>query len=247
MRFFVSKNLNTGQTVQLPDDVYHHWCKVLRAGIGDTATLFNGQGGEYLATLTHIDKKSAAVTLGTFNPINRALPYRITLAQAISKGERMDYTVQKCCELGVSVIQPIISQRSERLRYERDQKKLTHWQHIANSACEQCGLNIIPQILPPITLTEYLTVCRDELKIVLALSDKTHRYQYTTALPKTITILVGAEGGLSDDEIDLCHQHGFLSWTLGERILRTETAGVVAMASLQTLHTLQNSLPQQVI
>lgn len=247
MRFFVSNTLSTGQTMQLPDDVFHHWCKVLRASLGDTAYLFNGQGGEYLATLTHIDKKSATVTLGAFNPINRTLPYQVTLAQAISKGERMDYTIQKCCELGVSIIQPIISERSERLRYERDQKKLTHWQHIANSACEQCGLNIIPQVLSPLSLSEYLTKCQDELKIVLALSDKKHRYHPDTLSAKTISVLVGAEGGLSDDEIDLCHQRGFLSWTLGERVLRTETAGVVAMASLQMLHTLQNSLPQQVI
>lgn len=235
MRFFVDMPLAVHDTITLPDDVYHHWTKVLRANIGDTATLFNGQGGEYTATLTRIDKKSAHVRIDDFNPANRTLPYRVTLIQAMSKGERMDYTIQKACELGVSAIQLITTERSERLRYERDNKKLIHWQKIAVSACEQCGLNIIPAILPPVTLSSYLASCTDELKIVMSLSDDTHCYTPKTPLPSTIGILVGSEGGLSDDEIDACHKHGFLSWTIGERILRTETAGVVALAGLQVV------------
>lgn len=235
MRFFVDMPLAVHDTIILPDDVYHHWTKVLRADIGDTATLFNGQGGEYIATLNHIDKKSASVHIDEFNPSNHALSYRVTLIQAMSKGERMDYTVQKACEMGVSAIQLITTERSERLRYERDHKKLIHWQKIAISACEQCGLNIIPTILPPITLTDALGICTDELKIVMSLSDDTHRYIPKTPLPSTISILVGAEGGLSDDEIEMCHKHGFLSWTIGERVLRTETAGVVALAGLQVM------------
>lgn len=234
MRFFVDMPLACHDTITLPDDVYHHWIKVLRANIGDTATLFNGQGGEYTATLTHIDKKSAHVHIDEFNPINRTLPYRVTLIQAMSKGERMDYTVQKACELGVSAIQFITTERSERLRYERDNKKLIHWQKIAISACEQCGLNIVPAVLAPIALSDALHTCTDELKIVMSLPSH-HRYTPTAPLPPTISLLVGSEGGLSDDELDLCHQHGFLSWTIGERILRTETAGVAGLAGLQVI------------
>lgn len=235
MRFFVDMPLSTDETLTLPDDVHHHWCKVLRANVGDVATLFNGQGGEYTATLIDIHKKHACVKIGGFSPINRSPAHKITLLQAISKGERMDYTIQKACELGVSAIQLITTERSERLRYERDQKKLEHWQKIAISACEQCGLNLIPCILSPITLSECVANCQDELKILMSLSDDRHRFNPKTTLPPTISLLVGAEGGLSDDEIALCHEHGFLAWTIGERVLRTETAGVVGLAGLHVI------------
>ncbi len=238
MRFFVDCPLTVGQEIILPDGVYHHWTKVLRAAVGDVATLFNGQGGEYTATLTHINKKHAHAHITDFSPQNRTNTYHITLAQAISKGERMDYTIQKACELGANAIQLITTERSERLRYERDNKKLTHWQGVAVSACEQCGLNIVPKILPPISLDEYVAQCQDDLKLVMALSSDTHAYTPKTPLPLCIAILVGSEGGLSAAEIDIAHQHGFLSWTLGQRVLRTETAGVVAMSALMVLHEL---------
>lgn len=239
MRFFVENELSVGTHFVLPDDVYHHWCKVLRATMGDVATLFNGQGGEYTAKLTDITKQSATVFIDKFNPINRTPPYKITLIQAISKGERMDYTIQKAVELGVSAIQLIITERSERLRYERDYKKLHHWQKIAISACEQCGMNLVPKILPPIVLSEFLPTCHDELKIVMSLPHDDHAF-YPSMLPATISLLVGAEGGLSDDEIALCHHHGFVSWAIGERILRTETAGVVGMAGLAVINAMQS-------
>lgn len=235
MRFFVNIPLGVGDDIELPDDVAHHWCKVLRATVGDVATLFNGQGGEYTATLTNVDKKHARVHITAFDPINRTLPYQVTLLQAMSKGERMDYTIQKACELGVSAIQLIVSERSERLRYERDNKKIEHWQKVAISACEQCGMNIVPKILPPVALSDYTNICQDELKIVMSLSDENHRFIPTLPLPATISVLVGAEGGLSADELNECHQRGFLSWTVGERVLRTETAGVVALAGLQVM------------
>ncbi|WP_066803882.1 16S rRNA (uracil(1498)-N(3))-methyltransferase [Moraxella oblonga] len=237
MRFFVEMPLNVGDEVILPDDVYHHWVKVLRANVGDVATLFNGQGGEYTTTLISMDKKGAFVQVNDFDPTNRTLPYRVTLYQAISKGDRMDYTIQKATELGVHQIQLITSERSDRLRYERDNKKLAHWQKIAISACEQCGLNIIPTILPPMSLADGVATCQDNLKIIMNLSDEHHRFDPSRldALPTTIALLVGAEGGLSDDEIALCHRHGFLSWTIGERVLRTETAGVAGLVGLQVL------------
>lgn len=236
-RFFIDIPLSINNTIVLSDEIYHHWIKVLRANINDTAVLFNGQGGEYTAQLIDINKKQATVMINSFYPINRTLPYKVTLAQAISKADHMDYTVQKSCELGVHSIQLISTERSERLRYERDAKKLIHWQKIAISACEQCGLNIIPKILPPIALSDYLTICQDTLKIIMSLPNKDchHFTPNTIPLPTTISLLVGAEGGLSDNEIRLCHLHGFLSWTIGERILRTETASVAALASLQVL------------
>lgn len=238
MRFFIKDDLNINKDLILSDDIYHHWIKVLRANIGDKAILFNGQGGEYGATITNIHKKSATVFIDNFNPINRTSPYQMTLIQAISKGERMDYTIQKATELGVSTIQLIVTERSERLRYERDSKKLTHWEKISVSACEQCGMNIIPKIMPPITLHECLSACTDDLKIVMSLPHDGYTFIPQNPLPSTISLLVGAEGGLSDDELVLCHKHGFISWAIGERILRTETAGVVGLAALQALGTL---------
>lgn len=235
MRFFVDFPLKTGEILTLPDTVYHHWVKVLRAKIDDDAILFNGQGGEFHATLIHIDKKTAKVQIGQFYTNNRTPNHKITLAQAMSKGERMDYTVQKACEMGVSTIIPIISEHSERLRYERDNKKLIHWQNIAVSACEQCGMNIIPKIMPPITLAEFIQNCQDELKLMMALPADNATFYPKMPLPDNISLLVGPEGGFSADEIALAHQYGFLSWAIGERVLRTETAGVVAMAGLAVL------------
>lgn len=240
MRFFTNHPLSVGATLTVDDDVYHHWCKVLRAKVGDATTLFNGQGGEYRAVLTTITKKDAQVLIKDFDPINRTPPYQTTLIQAISKGERMDYTIQKATEMGVSTIALVTTEHSERLRYERDHKKLAHWQKIAISACEQCGLNLIPKILPPVALGELLPTCTDELKIVMSLpcDDKTFTLHNGQKLPSTISLLVGSEGGLSDDEIALCHQHGFLSWSIGERVLRTETAGVAGLAGLQVMYAL---------
>lgn len=250
MRFFIDNELTLNANLVLSDDVYHHWVKVLRANVGDSAVLFNGKGGEYTATLTDINKKSATVHIDSHDPTNRTPPYAVTLVQAISKGERMDYTIQKACELGVSAIQLITTERSDRLRYERDNKKLTHWQKVAISACEQCGLNIIPQILPPVALHDYLASCHgldDTLKIIMSLpihdDNGTPHKAFTPhaiALPPTISLIVGAEGGLSDDEIKLCHEHGFLVWAIGERVLRTETAGAAGLAGLAVIHQMNS-------
>lgn len=235
MRFFVNAVLSTDNSLTLPDTVYHHWVKVLRAKIGDKAVLFNGQGGEFTATLTQINKKTAEVMIGEFCSNNRTPHQKITLAQAISKGERMDYTIQKACEMGVSCVYPIISERSERLRYERDTKKLTHWQNVAISACEQCGLNIIPKIRSPVTFDEFIQHCQDDLKLIMTLPSNHTAFHPKLPLPQKISIVVGPEGGFCTDELNLAQQNGFLAWAIGERVLRTETAGIVAMAGLFVL------------
>ncbi|OOR87647.1 16S rRNA (uracil(1498)-N(3))-methyltransferase [Moraxella caviae] len=232
-RFFVDLPLATSQTITLPDVVYRHWCKVLRAKIGDTAVLFNGKGGEFSATLSAIDKTSASVEIGAHHSDNRTPPHMVTLGQVMSKGDRMDYAIQKATELGVHRIQLLTSERCEmRLKYERDQKKLTHWQNIAIAACEQCGLNIVPEILPPMDVREWVGVA-DGLKIVMAVTDG--KSALPTPLPERISLLIGAEGGLSADEIHLACEHGFIPWTIGERVLRTETATVVGLSALQVL------------
>ncbi|MGE8549366.1 MAG: 16S rRNA (uracil(1498)-N(3))-methyltransferase, partial [Acinetobacter calcoaceticus] len=169
-RFFIETELAVGSTIQLTETVFHHWVRVLRAQLQEQATLFNGQGGEYLATLTEINKKNAFVTIESFNPTNRSAPFKAVLGQVMSKGDRMDYAIQKATELGVSQIQLLTSDRCEmRLKYDRDQKKLDHWQAVAIAACEQCGLNLVPEVLAPISLSEWLSSSElPQSKFVLA-------------------------------------------------------------------------------
>lgn len=235
-RFFIEADLNVDTTVELNETVFHHWIKVLRAKVGETAILFNGQGGEYEVTLTEVTKKSASVLVNTFNPDNRTPPFKALIGQVMSKGDRMDYAIQKSTELGAHAFQLLTSERCEmRLKYDRDQKKIDHWQGIAVAACEQCGLNQVPQILAPLTLEDWLKQCNADLKLVMALTDG--KVNFPSPLPENIAILIGPEGGLSTAEIELAHQHGFISWTIGERVLRTETAPVVALSILNILNT----------
>ena len=232
-RFYADINLTVNQQVTLPDTVFHHWVRVLRAQLGAQATLFNSQGGEFEVTLHDIQKKSATVQVNSFNPDNRTPSYQVTLGQVMSKGDRMDYAIQKATELGVSRIQLLVSERCEmRLKYERDQKKIEHWQQVAIAACEQCGMNIVPQILQPLSLEEWLaqTSTIDATKLVLAPAKQ--NITFASPFPSAFYLLIGPEGGLSEAEIQLSNQQGFKSWTLGKRILRTETAPVVALSAL---------------
>lgn len=239
-RFYTPLALEINQTIHLPDTVFHHWCKVLRARLDEQAILFNGQGGEYLVELCNIEKKYAQVQVLSFNENNRALPFDVTLGQVMSKGDRMDYAIQKATEMGVRYIQLLTSERCEmRLKYDRDQKKIDHWQAIAVSACEQCGLNIVPQVLAPMPINEWVAQIHADLKLVMSLSDG--KMTFPSPLPAHIALLVGAEGGLSQSEIEMAHQAGFLSWTIGERVLRTETAPVVALSILNMLNDANKS------
>lgn len=231
-RFFIETELTVDSTIQLTESVFHHWVRVLRAQLQEQAILFNGQGGEYLATLTEINKKNAFVTLESFNPSNRSAPFKAVLGQVMSKGDRMDYAIQKATELGVSKIQLLTSERCEmRLKYDRDQKKLDHWQAVAIAACEQCGLNLVPEVLAPISLSEWLS--SSELpasKFVLA--PEKEQQDVLAGIQPELAFLIGPEGGLSENEITQANQAGFINWCIGDRVLRTETAPVVALSIL---------------
>lgn len=230
-RFYIEAELAVDTQIELTETVFHHWCKVLRAQVGDQATLFNGQGGEYNVELTEVSKKSATVQVSTFNPSNRTPAIHTLLGQVMSKGDRMDYAIQKAVELGVSEIQLLTSERCEmRLKYDRDQKKLDHWQGIAIAACEQCGMNIVPKILAPLSLEKWLASELPETKLVLAPNkDEANPLSKAKA---NIALLIGPEGGLSETEIQTANEVGFVNWCIGERVLRTETAPVVALAIL---------------
>jgi len=230
-RFYHPLPLTANSSISLPSTIQHHWVTVLRASVGDQAVLFDGRGGEHLAELIQIDKKSAQVKLLDFNSDNRSPACAVTLGLVMSKGDRMDYAIQKATELGVTQIQLLTSERCEmRLKYERDQKKIEHWQAIAVAACEQCGLNLIPQVLPPSSLETWCESNTDPLKLVLALQQQ--QSPLPQQLPPHISLLVGAEGGLTEAEIQHSEAYGFVRWQLGERVLRTETAPVVALAVL---------------
>ena len=230
-RFFIEADLAVDTHAPLTETVFHHWVKVLRAQVGDTATLFNGQGGEYEVSLADIQKKSATVQVHQFNPDNRTPKFKSLLGQVMSKGDRMDYVIQKAVELGVDQIQLLTSERCEmRLKYDRDQKKIDHWQGIAIAACEQCGLNIVPQILAPISLEKWLDTALPTTKLVLAPNkDQVNVLEHASL---DLALLIGPEGGLSEAEIATANSKGFVNWCIGERVLRTETAPVVALSIL---------------
>lgn len=230
-RFFIEADLTVDTVIELTETVFHHWVKVLRAQVGETATLFNGQGGEYQVELVDVAKKSASVKVNLFNPTNRTPKFQALLGQVMSKGDRVDYAIQKAVELGVTEIQLLTSERCEmRLKYDRDQKKIEHWQSIAIAACEQCGLNLVPKILAPLTLEQWLETELPSTKLVLAPNKQAvDVFADATA---DIALLIGPEGGLSETEIAAANHKGFINWCIGERILRTETAPVVALAIL---------------
>jgi len=230
-RFYIETELNTGNTIELTESVFHHWVRVLRAKEQEQAIFFNGKGGEYLVTLTEINKKNAFVSVDQFNELDRTAPFNVILGQVMSKGDRMDYAIQKATELGVTTIQLLTSDRCEmRLKYDRDQKKLDHWQSVAIAACEQCGLNKVPQILPPIALNDWIKSELPTSRFVLA----PNKNQENVLLKSDnhLALLIGPEGGLSEVEINTANQNNFQNWCIGDRVLRTETAPVVALSIL---------------
>jgi len=209
--------------------------RALRLRPGDPVRLFDGLGGEYTGEVLVLGKRDARVQVNAFVARECESPLSITLVQGVSKGERMDFTIQKAVELGVSSILPVFTERSiVQLGGERLDRRTRHWQSIAISACEQCGRNRVPSILPPSALRRALNELRDEVKLVLDPQGETppHLPDTTSAL----TLLVGPEGGLSELELNQAQESGFLRWRLGPRILRTETAGMTALAVLQSRH-----------
>lgn len=230
-RFYIEADLAVDIHVELTETVFHHWVKVLRAQAGEKATLFNGQGGEYEVTLIEVAKKSARVSVDSFNPDDRTPAFGTLLGQVMSKGDRMDYAIQKATELGVSKIQLLTSERCEmRLKYDRDQKKIDHWQGIAIAACEQCGMNKVPEVLAPVSLQDWLASELPTTKLVLAPNkDQVNVLENAT---QDIVLLIGPEGGLSEAEIQLSNNVGFINWCIGNRVLRTETAPIVALSIL---------------
>ena len=213
----------------------HHVIHVLRLAEGDAVTLFDGHGVEYPAAIQRMGRAELTLKVSGRREVSRESPLHVTVAQSISSGERMDYTVQKCVELGVSAIQPLNTQRSVvRLAAERAERRIAHWQGVAAGACEQCGRNVLPQVLPVKPLLTWLGQPQDGTRYVLAPGADT-RLRELRRPTDNITLLVGPEGGFGDDELFAIRAAGFTALSLGPRILRTETAAAAALSAMQTL------------
>ena len=213
----------------------HHLSRVLRATVGEVLTVFNGEGGEYEAVITQITKKNVQVDIKQFSARDVESPLQIHLAQGIARGEKMDFIVQKAVELGVTHIIPLITERCNvRLDSEREEKRLQHWQSVVISACEQSGRNRVPQISAPQTLSSWLTQVQSDYRFVLTphVQTKLIKEKSRSSHP-SMMLLIGPEGGLSEQEIALAMKHQFIPLSLGPRILRTETAGIAAISVLQ--------------
>ncbi|WP_185233303.1 16S rRNA (uracil(1498)-N(3))-methyltransferase [Teredinibacter franksiae] len=233
-RIFTAQSLALSSELELEESASHHLLKVLRMQPGRELTLFNNSGSEYSAVITAVSKKTATVAINQQSDIDRESPLETELAIGISRGDRFDWVLQKVTELGITRIVPLFTERTEvKLNAERLEKRLGQWQKITIAACEQCQRNTLPILATPQPLDEYLTACTSEYRFVLH-----HRAEASlNALqqPQSVALLIGPEGGLSDNEITHAEQQGFKSLALGPRVFRTETAPIAALSIVQSL------------
>ena len=231
--------LAVGQNLDLPERVAHHAINVLRLRRSDALTLFNGAGGEYRARIVGVGRARVSVEVSDWLATERESPLSITLVQALQAGEKMDLTVQKAVELGVDRIVPLISIRCVlRLQGERALRRLEHWRGVVVAACEQCGRNRLPEVLLPERLEHWLARNAPACGVRLMLAPAAGRSLANVPGPpvgRAVELLIGAEGGLAPEETRLAGLAGFLPVRLGPRILRTETAGLAALAAIQFL------------
>jgi 16S rRNA (uracil1498-N3)-methyltransferase len=231
-RLFVQIPLAPDTTVELPADTAAHMVRVLRARSGDALILFNGDGSEYQGSIETIRGTRVTVSLTQGRLVDRESPLRVTLVQAIPRGDRMDFVIQKATELGVARIVPVLSSRSVvRLNERQYESKLEHWRGVAVSACEQCGRNRIPDIVPPLELLDHLGA-PSEIGVRWVLDPESAASPAVEA-PAQIEVTIGPEGGFSPPELDAMHLAGLRGIRLGPRVLRTETAALAALTYLQ--------------
>ncbi|UXZ53869.1 16S rRNA (uracil(1498)-N(3))-methyltransferase [Halomonas sp. 7T] len=231
-RLYVPSELAVGATLTLPEGPARHVTRVLRMGEGAPLMLFDGQGREAGVRLADVSRKHTTVRIEALWQGSGESPLAVHLGQAISKGDRMDYAIQKAVELGVAAITPLYTERGDvRLKGDREEKKLAHWQAVAASACEQCGRAVVPPVYPPIALDEWLVERQEPLRLMLHLATGNAFNQQPR--PDAVALLIGPEGGLSETDVSAAVASGFTPLTLGPRVLRTETAPVVALTLLQ--------------
>ncbi len=232
-RCYEPQPMNPGDSLMLGDNNVQHLARTLRMRAGDQVLLFNGEGQEFLATAIAVDKRSMQVHIDSSETPNRDSALQIHIGQSLSRGERMDYAIQKATELGMARMTPLFSERCEvKLNSERQDKRLRHWQQVAISACEQSLRCTVPQLDAPEALEHWVGSVNADLKLVL------HHHSACPLgdlpRPGSIALLIGPEGGLTEAEVQLAMANGFQPVALGPRVLRTETAPVVAQAILQS-------------
>ncbi|MBD9472706.1 16S rRNA (uracil(1498)-N(3))-methyltransferase [Achromobacter sp. ACM01] len=236
-RFFCDIPMSTGARVALPEALAHHALRVLRLRAGEAVALFNGQGGEYPATL-EVEGKAGFAQLGEFLPREAELGGRVTLVQGLPSGDKMDWVVEKAVELGAARVSPIAAQRSVlQLSGARLDKRVAHWQRIAQSASEQCGRNRLMAVDAPLTLAEWLQQPADGLRLLCHPEAQDDLAGALRAAPglQALTLLVGPEGGWSDKELAQAREAGVQAVRFGPRVLRTETAGLALLSAASAL------------
>ena len=232
-RFHIPSPLAIGDLLTLPDHVAHH-IHVLRLSVGATLTLFDGSGNDYIATLTALEKKRASVEIKTMQPRSVELPYAITLAQALPEAAKMDWIIEKAVELGAAGIVPLSAQRCVvRLSADRAEKRQAHWQGIIVAASEQSGRNRLAQLAPLSDFSHWIAQQDLHRRILLTPRADQSLADWSRHQPhQAVTLMIGPEGGFSPDEERSAMQHGALALSMGPRVLRTETAGLAALATL---------------
>lgn len=234
-RFYVDFALSPDSVVELPDNVVRH-LNVLRVKNTEEIVLFNGNGKSYPALPEVLEKRRASVRILREEVTDNESPLNITLVQAVSAAERMDFTLQKSVELGVAEIRPVISERCVvRLSGERAEKRVARWQEIVVSACEQSGRNIVPKVLPLTTYAQALQQLPQETTKLLMSLNRAQKLSDVRPQSGKVVFMVGPEGGWTEKEEQQAFDAGFQSVTLGKRVLRTETASLAAIAAMQTL------------
>jgi 16S rRNA (uracil1498-N3)-methyltransferase len=236
-RFYTDQLLNSGDTIVLGGEIGHYVLRVLRLRRGDPLVLFNGDGSEYQAVVSKVDRMQAAVLIGQADKPQRESTLRVSLGQGIPRGERMDFVLQKSVELGAVSISPLWTKRCQvQLSGKRLANRLAHWQGILQSACEQSNRVVLPGLDKPTHLPEWLAAVQlQEQQHKLVLDPSATRRLRDLRPASSVSILVGPEGGLDEDEIRLSESNGFQRIRLGPRVLRTETAPLAVLAAIQAL------------
>jgi len=232
-RIYTPQTLRRADSIELEGPASHYLSRVLRLSEGDTVTVFNGDGFDYPGEICGLQCQRVQLNLGKGRLVENESPLKITLVQAISRGERMDYSLQKATELGVFCIQPVTSRRVEvRLDEKRRSKRLSHWQGVVISACEQCGRAVVPEVKTPISLDAWVAAVDEFPRLVLDPAAVPSLSTFTVN-KGAVSLLVGSEGGFSVEELQNLYAKGVFGVSLGPRILRTESAGPAAIAILQ--------------
>jgi 16S rRNA (uracil1498-N3)-methyltransferase len=232
-RIFQPFTITQNSIITLDDNAFNHLIRVLRMKVGENIILFNGSNQITPAVIHEINKKTVTVKTALTITDDRESPLNIHLGQVISRGEKMEFTIQKSVELGVKSITPLLSERcGVKLDAERLDKKVQQWQKIVISACEQCGRNVVPIIHPVAKLETWCTNLTTQLRLNLHPKAK-HGIKQLPNGKQDISLLIGPEGGLSDSEINMTHRYQFTDILLGPRVLRTETAALTALTALQ--------------